>query len=221
MFSSIRNSARILFKGRSLSTQVEAVNYLKNKDSRKTYLINRYKMLFDKSEIVLFVHHNNLVKAETNSYRDHIKGLGAELSVVRNSLLLSYLRAENELNPASKDAYYKTKNIKHELAPLLVGPTAIITIQNTDPSIVKKLVKFLKSTNEKLFLIGARIDNKLYNLQEIDQFKELSTKEELQAQLLGLLTIMSGAGLVQTLQSASQHLYLTLDSHKQNIEPKE
>jgi large subunit ribosomal protein L10 len=176
-------------------------------------------MLFDKSEIVLFAHHNNLVKTETNNYRNEIKALGGELSVVRNSLLLSYLRAANEPHPASKEAYIKTKDIKHPFAPLLVGPTAIITIPSLDPSVVKKIVKFTKSTNEKLFLVGARIDNKLFDLTEINAFKELPTKEQLHAQLAGLLTIMSGAGLVQTLQTASQHLYLTLDSHHKNIDP--
>lgn len=194
-------------------------NFLKNQDSRKTYLINRYKMLFDQSEIVLFAHHNNLVKAETNSFRNEIKALGGELSVVRNKLLLSYLRAENESNPASKEAYLKTKDIKHPFAPLLIGPTAIITISTTDPSVVKKIIKFAKSTNEKLFIVGARIDRKLYDLEKINEFKELPTQEELHAQLAGLLTIMSGAGLVQTLQTTSQMLYLTLDSHQKNTDP--
>lgn len=197
------------------------VEYLKDKDSRKTYLINRYKYLLSDAQIVLFAHHNNLLHNEVNAYRDQIRSFGGDLTVVRNNLLKAYLRAENEAEPASVEAHEKTKRVKHPLSQLLTGPTAIITIKENNPAIVNKIVKFINSTNEKLFIVGARIENNVFDVAKINQFKDLPTLEQLHAQLAGMLTLLSGAGLVQVLQSASQHLYLTLDSHKKNIDPSE
>lgn len=203
------------------TTESTAINYLKHPDSRKTYLINRYKYLMHDSEIVLFLHHNNLVKNEINTYRNQIKELGGDLNIIRNKLFLAYLRSENEAEPASIEAYYKNKKVKHPFARLLGGPSAIITIKSNDPSIVKKIVKFTNSTNEKLFIVGAKVENKLFDQAKINVFKELPTKEQLHGQLAGLLTVLSGAGLVQTLEAASKHLYLTLESHRKNNDPSE
>lgn len=198
-----------------------AVEYLKDKDSRKTYLINRYKHILSDAQIVLFVHHNNLLQNEVNNYRDQIRSCGGELTIVRNNLMKAYLRAENEAEPASVLAHENTKRLTHPLAPFLCGPTAIITIKENNPKVVAKIVKFTNTTNEKLFVVGARIENSVFDVARVNQFKGLPTKEELQAQLAGMLTMLSGAGLVQTLQSASQHLYLTLESHRKNNDPSE
>lgn len=197
------------------------VDYLKDKDSRKTYLINRYKHILSEASIVLFLHHNNLLKNEINTYRHQIREYGGDLTVVRNNLMKAYLRAEHEAEPASVQAHEKTKSVTHPLSPLLSGPTAIVTIKENNPKIVNKIIKFTKSTNEKLFLVGARIEGDVFDVAAVNRFKDLPSLEELHAQLAGMLTVLSGAGLVQTLQSASQHLYLTLESHRKNNDPSE
>ncbi|KAH3675561.1 hypothetical protein WICMUC_002650 [Wickerhamomyces mucosus] len=212
----------IRFYSVASNTSSSSIQYLKNEESRKTYLINRYQYLLKDSEIVLFVHHNNLIKNEINQYRNQIRELGGDLHIIRNKLFNAYLRAENELNPASLEAFQRTKSIKHPFKPLLNGPSGIITVKNMDPTIVLKIIKYLnKTTNEKLFLIGARIENKLFDLIKLNEFKDLKPKDQLQSELAGLLTVLSGVGLVQTLSSASQHLYLTLESHRENNEPKD
>jgi len=194
---------------------------LKKDDSRKTYLINRYKILLEDTPIVLFAHHNNLVKAEENTFRNQIRAAGGEFTIIRNNLLLAYLKAENEKYPSSIEAYKRTKNINHPLKPFLKGPTAMITVKENNPQIVAKIIKTVKAANEKLFIIGARVENNIFDLTEVNKFKELPSKEQLHSQLAGMLTVLSGAGLVQTLQSASQHLYLNLESHRKNIDPSE
>lgn len=194
---------------------------LKKEDSRKTYLINRYKYLLESSSIVLFAHHNNLVKADENAFRTQVKEAGGELTILRNQLLLAYLKAENEKYPASIEAYRRTRSSTHPLKPFLVGPTAMITVKENNPQIVAKILKSLKSANEKLFVVGARVENNVFDLTEVNRFKELPSKEQLQSELAGLLTVLSGAGLVQTLEAASKHLYLTLESHRKNNDPSE
>ena len=60
------------------------------------------------------------------------------------------------------------------------------------------------------------------NLDEINQFKTLPTKESLQGQLVGLLTMAGGAGLVRTLETPGKVLYLNLDQRKKDMEgPKQ
>lgn len=115
----------------------------------------------------------------------------------------------------------KNKQVEHPLAPLLNGPTAIITIKKCDPPTVEQVLKVLKSMNEKLFLIGARVESSIYDTEQIGQFKDLPLKEQLQGQLAGLLSLLGGAGLIRTLESAGTHLYLTLDQRRKDIDPEE
>ncbi|KAF6071475.1 hypothetical protein FOB64_001208 [Candida albicans] len=167
--------------------------------SRKTYLIDFYKHLYDNNEILLFVHHNNLNKSDNKRYRQ-------ELSNREQTYMLLNLN----------------KDKVHDLDPLLAGPTAIITIPKSDPQVVTSVMKVLKSANERLLLIGAKIENNVMNLDEINQFKTLPTKESLQGQLVGLLTMAGGAGLVRTLETPGKVLYLNLDQRKKDMEgPKQ
>lgn len=189
--------------------------------SRKTFLIDYYKYLNDNNQIVLYVHHNNLVKNDTVKVRSELKKLGVTMTYLRNSLYNVYLRSAHEEDPALHKNTLKNKNVKHPLAPLLSGPTAIITIKECNPPVVESVVKLLKAQNEKLFLLGARIELNIYNVAEVDQFKLLPSKEQLQGQLAGVLTILGGAGLVRTLESAGTHLYLTLDQRRKDIDPEE
>ncbi|CCH42929.1 50S ribosomal protein L10 [Wickerhamomyces ciferrii] len=215
-----QKGSTIIHKDVSPTTGLPPKN-LKRDDSRKTYLINRYKTLLQDSPIVLFAHHNNLLKNEENQLRSTIKESGGDLHILRNNLFLAYLKAENEEYPSSIEAYERTKKNFHPLQPFLKGPTSMIIIKEQNPSIVGKIIKNLKNANEKLFIIGARVENNVMDLTQVQKFKDLPSKDQLQSELAGLLTILSGAGLVQTLQSASQHLYLSLESHRKNIDPSE
>lgn len=189
--------------------------------SRKTFLIDYYKYLNDNNQIVLYLHHNNLMKNDTIKVRSDLKKLGVTMTYVRNALYRVYLRSANEEDPALHKNTLKNKNVEHPLAPLLNGPSAVITIKDCDPTLVEGVLKVLKSQNEKLFLVGARIEKNIYNVAEVDQFKSLPNKEQLQAQLVGVLTMLGGAGLVRTLESASTQLYLTMDQRRKDLDPEE
>ncbi|PVH16474.1 uncharacterized protein CXQ87_004765 [Candidozyma duobushaemuli] len=189
--------------------------------SRKTFLIDYYKYLNDNNQIVLYLHHNNLVKNDTLKVRSELKKLGVTMTYLRNALYRVYLRSAHEEDPALHKNTLKNKNVEHPLAPLLNGPSAVITIKDCDPPTVEKVVKLLKSQDEKLFLIGARIEGNVYNVADVDQFKQLPTKEQLQGQLAGVLTILGGAGLVRTLESAGTHMYLTLEQRRKDLDPEE
>ncbi|EDK36729.2 hypothetical protein PGUG_00827 [Meyerozyma guilliermondii ATCC 6260] len=188
--------------------------------ARKTFLVDYYKYLNDNNEIVLYVHHNNLVRADNKRFRSELKKAGAQLTIIRNSIYSVYLRSEHEEDPADRETSKKNKDVVHPLTPLLNGPTGIITISQCDPSVVSQTLKILKSAQEKLILIGAKIESKVFDIDQVNQFKDLPNKDQLQGQLAGLLTILGGAGLVRTLESPGTALYLTLDQRKQDMDPE-
>ncbi|CCE73289.1 Piso0_000322 [Millerozyma farinosa CBS 7064] len=189
--------------------------------SRKTFLVDYYKYLNDSNEIVLFVHHNNLVKAENKKFRADLRKIGANLNIIRNSIYDVYLKSEHENDPADAEVSKRNKDRTHSLSPLLNGPTGIITIPKCDPPTVAKVLKVLNSAQEKLILIGARVEQKVLDARQVDAFKDLPSKEELHAQLVGSLTVLGGAGLVRTLEASSNVLYLTLEERRKDMDPNE
>lgn len=225
MFTRLFHGASRAFQQQTVAAPV-ARNTLKALNSRKTFSIDLYKSILDSNEIVLFVHRNNLVKADNDRFRQEIIDNGGKFTVIKNSLMKVLLKFENHSDPASKSAkrfFMRNKDriSQNPLIPLLKGPTGIISIKECDPSKVFKILKFLKSTNEKLFLIGGKIESKVFDINQIDEFKNLKTKPELQLELAGILTMLSGAGLVQVLQAAPQSLYLTMKSHELEQTPKD
>lgn len=209
---------------RFASTQIERTvsdavrRTVKPLDSRKTFLIDSYKNLMETSPVMLFCHHNNLMKGENAHFREEINKVGGKLTILRNNLFQVYLRNSRKNDPAAP-AKRSEQDWKHPLLPLFKGPTAAISFPETDPAKVKKVMKLLEKAQDKLFVIGAKVENDAYDLRQLDSFKDLPTKSQLQSELLGLLHVLSGAGLVQTLEAGSNMLYLTLKSHEDNINP--
>lgn len=189
--------------------------------SRKTFLIDYYKHLNDTNDIVLYVHHNNLVKNDNLKVRSEFQKMGVKMTYLRNSLYHVYLRSAHEEDPALHKNTIRNKKVVHPLSPLLNGPTAVITIPKCEPSVVEQVLKTLKLAGEKLFLVGARIETSIYNIDQVNEFKSLPNKEQLQSQLAGLLTVLGGAGLVRTLESAGTLLYLTLDQRRKDLDPSD
>ncbi|KAI5965826.1 uncharacterized protein KGF55_001189 [Candida pseudojiufengensis] len=196
--------------------------------SRRTYLIDLYKYINDNNEILLFIHHNNLNKNENKKLRQDLNKIESKLTMLKNSIYKTYLRSSHEIDPAlvgnnnknKKNKRKSNNNSLNNLDSLFVGPTAIISIPKCEPSKVLQISKLIKSLNEKIIIIGAKIDqNSILNLKEIDEFKFLPNKETLQGQLIGLLTMMGGVGLVKTLETPSQMLYLTMKQRETDLDP--
>lgn len=199
----------------SSHTSLEGRVTVKPLESRKTFLIDSYKHMMETSPVVLFVHYNNLMKNEDHHYRSLVKQQGGRLTMLRNSLFSVYLKNSKASDPCAPLSR-KEQNRKHPLLPLLKGPTAAITFTETNPVSVAKILKMLERAQDKLFVVGAKVETEVYDVTQLNQFKTLPSKPELQAQLLGLLNVLGGAGLVRTLEAGSQTLYLTLSSHQDN-----
>ncbi|KAI5957688.1 hypothetical protein KGF57_002954 [Candida theae] len=189
--------------------------------SRKTYLMDSYKHLNDTNQILLFVHHNNLNKAENKKIRQDLTkiGGGAKLTMLKNTLYQTYLKSSHENDPACKGMTKKNKKRSHPLLPLFVGPTACISVSECEPSKVQQILKLLKSMNEKLIVVGAKVEKSFMNRLQIDEFKDLPNKQGLQGQLIGLLTMLGGVGLVRTLETPGHMVYLTMEQRAKDLDP--
>lgn len=187
--------------------------------SRKTYLIDNYKHLNDTNQILLFVHHNNLNKAENKKIRQDLTKVGAKLTMLKNTLYQTYLKSSHEQDPASAGMTHRNKKVTHPLLPLFVGPTACISVPECEPFKVQQILKLLKNMNEKLIVVGAKVEKSFMNRLQIDEFKDLPNKQGLQGQLVGLLTMLGGVGLVRTLETPSHMVYLTMEQRAKDLDP--
>ncbi len=205
-------------------------NTFKAADSRKTYLMDTYTHLWRENSIVLLAHHNNLLSTENESIRKQFKKINAknennklDFRKLKSPLFKYFLRASEHPDPASKAAFrmVKSKHPKHPLENLCRGPTAAIIIRDLDPQIVKEVAKVLSQQKEKLFIMGGKVGDEYMTLDDIENFKTLKSLPELRAELVGLLTMASGGGVVRTLESATNSLAMTLESRKNELEKEE
>lgn len=219
--------ARLQFMSTASIEQQPAVdsvpvrNTVKPIDSRKTTLIDIYSHTLKTSPVILILHHNNLLSAEDQQLRAQIKKAGGELQVIRPRLFKVALRGQHHEDPASKDAAKLFRNKKSDVFPLLSGPTAIVSFKELDPKAVAGVVRIVDKSSGSLTLMGAIIDEKVQSIADVAVFKTLPTLAEVRSQLVGVLTVVGGAGLVQTLEASSKVLYLTMEERRKQLDPAE
>lgn len=196
-------------------------NTVKPVDSRKTTLVDIYTHTLKTSPVILILHHNNLLSAEDQQLRAQIKKAGGELQVIRPRIFKVALRGRHHEDPASKEAAKLYRKNKSDAFPLFSGPTAIVSFKELNPKAVAGVVKVVDKSNGSLLLLGAIIDEKVQSIDDIEVFKTLPTLPEIRSQLVGVLTVIGGAGLVQTLEASSKVLYLTMEERRKQLDPSE
>lgn len=194
---------------------------LKPLDSRKTHLVDDYTRILRGNPILLITHYGGLLKNENQTIRSDIKKAGGRLIVTRSKLFQVALRGLEDEDPASKRAHEKYSRSKHPLSSYFSGPSAVVAIPEINPAIVKDVVKVLDKSGDRLILLGAYVDGSIQSRADVELFKELPTLDQLRANLTGVLTVLGGAGLVQTLEASSKVLYLTMESRKKDMEEPE
>lgn len=211
---------------RSYATETTSVTEIVRKtvkpvDSRKTYLVDTYTHIIKNSPVLLVLHHNNLLKADNNNLRAQIKKAGGDLTVTRSRIFRVALRGKDHEDPASLEAAEQYRRKPHPLSALFSGPSAVISFSDLDPKKVEKVINIVDKSKNNLILLGSVVDNKVMSVSEVQEFKKLPNLAELRGQLLGVLNILGGAGLVRTLETAGQHLYLTMEERRKQLDPTE
>ncbi|KAK9243492.1 hypothetical protein V1506DRAFT_544344 [Lipomyces tetrasporus] len=192
-------------------------NTVKPPDSRKTYLIDRYAYIIRNRPLMVFVQHNNLLKSDSLQIRNQLRKIGVTFTVLRVNLFNVALRNSSHPDPASWEAQKMYRQVSHPLKDLLAGPTAVISFDDVDPHKLKSAVEVVEKSGGRLMLLGAWLDERLLDREEVDVVKNLGTLDHVRSELLGVLEVLRGAGLANTLSSASTRLYLTLEGRKKQL----
>ncbi|KAK9380066.1 mitochondrial 54S ribosomal protein uL10m [Kockiozyma suomiensis] len=225
VFTKVRNFAQVATEIATSQTSAESLprvrNTVKALDSRKTYLIDRYTYILRSRPVQLYVQHNNLCKADSFLFRGQFKKLGIPFTVVNTSLFKVTLKGIKADDPASWEARsryrWTKKEDRHPAMQLVSGPTALVSFETLDPELLSSAVEIIERSGGRLLLMGAVIDNKLFSHSELEKIKKLGSFDQVRAELAGVLEILRGAGLVNTLSSTSTGLYLTLDARKKQL----
>ncbi|KAK9385995.1 hypothetical protein V1515DRAFT_606536 [Lipomyces mesembrius] len=192
-------------------------NTVKPLDSRKTFLIDRYAYIIRNRPLMVFVQHNNLLKSDSLQIRNQFKKIGVTFTVLRVNIFNVALRNSSHPDPASLEAQQMYRGVRHPLKDLLAGPTAVVSFDDVDPQKLKSVVDVVEKSGGRLLLLGAWLDERLLDREEIGVVKNLGTLDQLRSGLLGVLEVLRGAGLANTLSSASKSLYLTLEGRKKQL----
>lgn len=146
------------------------------------------------SNAFIIADYRGLTVSEMNELRREMRQVGAQFTVVKNSLF----------NRALKGTHAEP------LQPLLVGPTAVAFSDSDAVAMAKVLVKFAKE-HQNLAIKGGFGEGQVYTLDQIKSLAELPSREELLAQLVRNLQ-GPVRGLVFTLRGIVSEFVFTLQA---------
>ena len=151
----------------------------------------------DEHSKVLVLHYNALDAKEWTDFRYEMKQEKIDVKVFPNKLTCKFL----------SETKYRNMN------PLFRTDTAIAFGSEFD---LKRVLKVLNA-NTNIELIGGKLDDALYNRQQIIEFSNLPTLEEARGELLQILQ-QPAQTLSRSLQSNQSQLSLLLQSHVEKNE---
>ncbi len=139
--------------------------------AEKQFLVDEVAGHLAKSKYLLVANFTGVTVKDATDIRAHLRPLGAEYHVVKNSIL----------GIAAKQAGLP------DLSAHLSGHTALVTGGDNPSGVAKVLVKFFKDFS-KLEVKAGVLDAKLLGAKDIEALSKLPSLEVIRAQLLALLS---------------------------------
>lgn len=137
---------------------------------QKEELLNRYKDILKDGSGYLIVNSDKIDTATTTRLKIQLKDLGANYSVVKNSIFKVALQsADQPLQAQDFD-----------------GPTAIITFAE-DPTGPAKLVKEMQTETELMDAKGGVFEGEFLSAEKVMELAEIGSREELLGRLVGTM----------------------------------
>lgn len=167
---------------------------------------------------------------------------GTKVPVTYNHDLSKH--AWKAVKEATKNPEVLEKTVYGQLAPLLVGPVAILTLPSVSPAHLGAALSVLapsppafpaptrkknpgyydltcQSALQKLLLVGGRIEGKAFDYDGIKWVGGIENGiEGLRAQLVHMLQ-SAGMGLTSVLEGAGKSLWLTMESRRSVLEEEQ
>jgi large subunit ribosomal protein L10 len=168
---------------------------------KKVEEVQRLEELLAGSSGAIGLDYRGLTVAQAEELRRALRAAGGRYRVVKNNL--ASIAAANVGNQGFVD--------------LLQGPTGVIFFEGDLVSQAKALTEHLRSTRLQLPITGAVTDGRFFTPTEVEQIATLPSREQLQAQVLGLLQAPA-RGLLSVLSGHLRGLVYVLQRRKEQLE---
>ena len=157
---------------------------------------------FAGAELSLFVGYQGCTCQELTSLRRKLRPIGAEMAIVKNTLVRRALKG----TPCEG------------VAGDLEGPTAVIWSSN-DPVAPAKLALDFSKGNEKFVLKAGALGDSVLDAKGIESLASLPSRDELLANLLALINAPA-TRLLQTMNAPATEVVRLLSAWKDELEKK-
>jgi len=154
----------------------------------KSTIVDDVKLRLNAAPFLMLIEYGGMNVIHFAELRKRLAEVGAQCSVVKNTFLK---RAIKDAGLASLDEH-------------LVGQTALVTGEKDVCAAAKVLKTFAAEFQKPTVRVGI-LDNEILSVDQIMALASLPSKENLQAQLLGLL-LMPATQLVRTLNEPGASL---------------
>ncbi len=156
------------------------------------------------SDFIYFVTYKGVSTADLNSFRSKLIGAGANCHILKNRVV----RKIAELNGMTALASMK-----------IVGDTAVITGKGDAAAAAKVIKEFTASTKEVITPKCGYFEGAVLTAADVKAIADLPSKDQLRAQLLGLLLAVP-TGLVRVLNAKASSIVNVINAYKNKLEAK-
>ncbi|MCX7858240.1 MAG: 50S ribosomal protein L10 [Deltaproteobacteria bacterium] len=167
---------------------------------KKRRVVQELKEKLDRVNSLFLTEYSGLNVAQMSRIRRELRGIDAELNVIKNSLLRIALKG----------------TAGEELSNFLFGPNALISVYK-DPVSVAKVISGFTKEMPQLKVKAGLLGKKLISGEEFQKLASLPGREALLGAFLGMLTGMPSR-LLFALQWNLSRLILTLNAIKSKKE---
>jgi large subunit ribosomal protein L10 len=157
--------------------------------------------LFAKSKAAYVVNYQGTKCESLTKLRRQLRPTGAKMAIVKNTLARRAIKGTGA----------------EKLHDIFAGPVAVIWASKDPVSPAKVITEFAKEASETFSLKSGVVDGSLVSQQEIEALAKLPSKEELTAQLLGLINA-AVAKVLQTINAPSASLVRLLGAYKDKLD---
>jgi len=165
----------------------------------KQLLLDEIKGKMDGAMAFVIARYGRINPNLASAFRMDLAKTGGELEVVRKRILLKAAEAAGiSLDSAA-----------------LEGHIAVVFADQDPIQTTKAVFKFRQENEDMLEVLGGRFEGKIYSAKDVEQISKLPSKEEMQAQFLGLLEAVPSQvlGVIDALLTSVVHC---LDNKSQN-----
>ena len=139
--------------------------------AEKQFLLDEIKEKIEKSNGFVVTRYKNLKPGQARAFRDGLADLGGEFEVVKKRVLI---KAASTLGIEFENGSFE-------------GHVGVLFAQEDPLPIAKQAVKYGEQNNNAISVLAGHMDGQLMSAEEVVAVAKLPSKNELRAQIVGLL----------------------------------